>query len=125
MNVRSRLAILSKPTNSAMSLSLSVVGSSAQPRSEPREPCVRLHIPVVGSGCEISWVSELKRAGAGAGAGARAGARAAASSADPTTNGSGPSDAAQAHPAAAAEPESAKSRRELDFVKPQNRFHLC
>ena len=48
----------------------SVAGSPAQTRFEPREPCVRLHIPVVGAGFEISWATELKRAGAGAEAGA-------------------------------------------------------
>jgi hypothetical protein len=100
----------------------SVAGSPAQPRPEPREPCVRLHIPVVGTSCEISWASELKRAGAGAGAGAGGQTGVVASSAEPATNGGGPSDAAApGHPPAAAEP--VKSRRELDFVKPQNRFH--
>ena len=55
-----------------------------------------------------------------AGAGARAGAG--ANSGEPVTNGAGPSDAvAQGQPPAALEP--AKSRRELDFAKPQNRFH--
>ena len=100
----------------------SAAGSPAQPRPEPREPCVRLHIPVVGTGCEISWASELKRAGAGAGARAGGQIGVLVSSAEPATNGGGPSDAAApGQPPAAAEP--AKSRRELDFVKPQNRFH--
>ena len=111
---------LSSPVGHAAS----VAGSPAQPRPELREPCLRLHIPVVGSGCEISWASELKKTEAGVGAVAGAGARAGAgaNSGEPVTNGAGPSDAvAQGQPPAALEP--AKSRRELDFAKPQNRFH--
>ena len=97
----------------------SVAGSPAQTRFEPREPCVRLHIPVVGAGFEISWATELKRAGAGAEAGAGGRTEVAASPVEPATNGGGPSDAT-----APDHPPAAKSRRELDFVKPpQNRFH--
>ena len=97
----------------------SVAGSPAQTRFEPREPCVRLHIPVVGAGFEISWATELKRAGAEGEAGAGGRSEVAASPAEPATNGGGPSDAT-----APDHPPAAKSRRELDFVKPpQNRFH--
>ena len=34
---------------------------SPAPSEQPRAPCVRLHIPVLDAGCEISWGAELRK----------------------------------------------------------------